>query len=554
MKKHISAVLVLTLVVTALLAGFAGTALADGVDFTVSPTVSEMTAGGDVEFRYTIVNNNGDALPDFTVKYKASGAGVASGSTVPGGGGVIDSSFVMNVNDSMLGQTLTFELYSGGNKIAETSAKVNKKTLSVNLKASASANKELADSGESVTFTFKLENQGEAEITDIVVKASNLNSGKALKDKFSLGAGSDPFTFTYKHTMTADVSVTPTISYKANGVDQTPITLNPINVTLGKRQVEVVLTADKKNPQAGEDVTFKLAISNKGNVSYSDMKVSMNGEEVSFPTSNLKPGDALEETYKRSFETSTEVTFSVTMKDQNGEQKSVTSNAVQITLPVDASVVNDKLKLVMSVDRPQLTSAGTVNFSGYVTNATEYNLMNVQVNEASLGNIFSTSLLEAGGQAAIEWPADINGTTQYNFVLTASDGDGNTYTINAQPITVTVQSVEPTPTNFDDAADVTESGQVLDNGGGSFNWSQFFLILAIVLVVLIVGVGVALIILWRKGKLSGGRPSGGRPGTRPSSASSSSSTARKKPSGSYGRGGGPRKPTGTKSYRDRNNF
>ena len=71
-------------------------------------------------------------------------------------------------------------------------------------------------------------------------------------------------------------------------------------------------------------------------------------------------------------------------------------------------------------------------------------------------------------------------------------------------------------------------------------------------------IGVALIVLWKKGKSGGGRPTGGRPSSgrpssgRPAPRPSSSSSARRPSSGSYG--SGPRKPTGTKSYRDRNNF
>ena len=129
-------------------------------------------------------------------------------------------------------------------------------------------------------------------------------------------------------------------------------------------------------------------------------------------------------------------------------------------------------------------------------------------------------------------------------MLTATDQDGNTYTINAEPITVTVKSVTPTPTNFEEAANITE--EPAEDTGGSFNASKFFLILAIVLVVLILCVGAALLILWKKGGRSGGRPASSRPSPAP----------RKKPSAaSYGRGPAPRKPGGSsKSYRDRNSF
>ena|GEM_PF-1348809 len=556
MKKYISAVLVLGLVLTMLLAGIPGVAkAAANVSFTVKPEVSEMTKGGDVTFSYTIENSGDTDLPDYTIEY--SGTSVESGAKVLADGNPVNGSFKMNVSDSMLGQTLTFTLTSTDGTSAKATAKIKQKELSVQLDTSVKASKEIADSGDTVTFTFKLENNGEADITNIVVKAPDLNGGKALKDKFSLAAGKS-YSFKYTYTMkSGDVTVKPKITYTANGESHT-INKDPITVTLSKRDVQVSATVSNNSPQAGEEVTFKLTIANNGNVSYSGMKVTLNGEEVDFPATKLKPGDSYDQTYTRTFEASTDVTFSVTMKDQNGEQKNVSYGPVQIELPVDSSAVSDKLKLVMNVDRPQLTSAGAVNFTGSISNATDYDFTNLQVNEASLGNVYSASSLEASGQANIEWTADVNATTTYNFVLTATDKDGKSYTINAEPITVTVQSVAPTPTNFEDAANVTDSSEVLNSGKSSFDWSKFFLILAIVLVVLIVGVGAALIVLWKKGKTpGGGRPSSGRPSSsgRPAPRPSSPTPARKKPSGSsYGRGGSPRKPSGSKSYHDRNNF
>jgi hypothetical protein len=549
---------VLTLVLTLLLAGIPGVAHAAGsADFSVKPKVKELAKGGDVVFEYAITNTGGTDIPDYVITYNGtplkSGGKILAGGTEPG-------EFTLKVDDSMLGQSLSFKLESSDGTSATASATVNKKTLSARLDVSFKASPdEIADAGSTVNFTFTLENNGEADITDIVVKAPNLNSGKALKDKFSLAPGKS-YSFKFPYTMTTgDITVTPKITYKANGEEQPAITKDPITVKLSVRDVNMAATVDNSSPQAGEEVTFTLTLTNNGNMAYSSLKVSMNGEEVEFPTSKLKPGETFSQTYKRSFEASTEVTFSVTMKDQNGEQRPL-SKAVQIELPVDATAVNDKLKLIMNVDRPQLTSAGSVNFTGYISNATDYDFINIQVNEASLGNVFSASMLEASGQENIEWPADVNATTTYNFVLTATDKDGNAYTINAEPITVTVQSAAPTPTNFDDAANVTESAEAQDTANASSDWSKFFLILAIVLVVLIVGVGAALLVLWKKGKTpGGGRLSSGRPTSsgRPAPRPSPSPAPRKKPSGSgsgtYGRG--PSRPSGgSKSYRDRNNF
>jgi len=529
--------LVLVLALGALLVGLPGVAKAEGVEFKVKLDREEKAPGEKVEFTFTINNKSGNELQNCQI-YLGDQSLVDEFGNVPPEG-IKDVSFSMSVTTEMLGKPLEFTLKYLDGSVKASPVVINKKELSVKLDVGVKADKTIADAGDTVTFTFNLENNGEADITGI--KVVDTVSGKTLKDKIDLARGKS-YSFTHKVTMTTgDITVKPRITYSANGAEQPAITKDPVVVKLSVRDVKMSVTVDNSRPRPGEEVTFTLSLANNGNVSYSKLKVSIAGEPVEFPSSSLKPGDSYTQTYKRSFEASTGVIFSVTMVDQNGEQRAL-DKTIDIQLPVDPSVVNEKLKLVMNVDRPQLTSAGVVNFTGYISNATEYEFINVQVNEATLGNVFSTSALAASGQLSIEYSANINETTTYNFVLTATDLDGNTYTINAEPITVTVKSVTPTPTNFEEAADITE--EPVEDTGGSFNASKFFLILAIVLVVLILCVGAALLILWKKGG-AGGRPTGSRPSPAP----------RKKPSAaSYGRGPAPRKSGGSKSYRDRNSF
>jgi len=535
LKKYISAFLVLVLALSALLVGSPRVAKAEDVVFTITPSKTEMTSGSDVEFTYSITNNKAEELQDCQITFGEKKIDIGK---VPAGS-TIGNTFTMSVTTEMLDNPLEFTLkYSDGSVKASTTIK--KKTLDVKLGVSVKADKTIADTGDTVTFTFSLENQGEAAITGITVKDST--SGKTLKDKFDLSPGKS-YSFTHKVTMTnKDITVTPHITYTANGEAQPAITKDPIVVKLSIRDVKMSVTADNPRPQPGEDVTFTLTLTNNGNMSYSKLKVSIAGEPVEFPSSSLKPGETFTQTYKRSFETSTSVIFSVTMVDQNGEQRAL-DKTIDIQLPVDASVVSEKLKLVMNVDRPQLTSAGVVNFTGYISNATDYEFVDVQVTEATLGEVFRTSALAASGQLSIDYTADINETTTYYFVLTVKDQDGNIHTINAEPITVTVKSVTPTPTNFEEAAEISE--EPAEDTGGSFNASKFFLILAIVLIVLILCVGAALLILWKKGGKSGGRPTGSRPSSAP---------RKKLSAGSYGRSPSPRKPGGSKAYRDRNSF
>ncbi|NLT97140.1 MAG: hypothetical protein GXW96_03130, partial [Christensenellaceae bacterium] len=350
LKKHISAFLVLVLALGALLVGLPRVAKAEGVVFTVTPGKTEMASGGEVEFTFSITNNREDALTDCQIYFGDKKVSKDIGN-VPAGSTTGDT-FTMTVSTEMLGQPLEFTLkYSDGSVTARTSIK--KKELSVKLDVGVKADKTIADAGDTVTFTFNLENNGEADITGI--KVVDTVSGKTLKDKFDLARGKS-YSFTHKVTMTTgDITVTPKITFTANGAEQPAITKDPIVVKLSIRDVKMSVTVDNSRPQPGEEVTFTLSLTNNGNVSYSKLKVSIAGEPVEFPSSKLTPGETFTQTYKRSFEASTAVIFSVTMVDQNGEQRAL-DKTVDIQLPVAPSIVKEKLKLVMNVDRPQLTS------------------------------------------------------------------------------------------------------------------------------------------------------------------------------------------------------
>ena len=347
--------------------------------------------------------------------------------------------------------------------------------------------------------------------------------------------------------MAKDITVNATVSYSAGGAAQSPVGVNPIALTLESRKVESTLTVSNDKPTAGEDVTFTLKLVNKGNVPYKNIKILVNGEEKSYP-SKLEANSEVTGDFKMSFQTSTDVSCSISLTDHTGETKQINSNTVSIDLPVDPNAVASKLQFAMNVDRPQLTSAGTINFTGLITNGTDYELTNVKVDEATLGNIFSADTLAAGGKANVPFSADINETTTYSFVLTATDKDGNPYTVNAEPITVTIQAAgtEPTP-GFEDAADVTES--LAPDSNVSLGSIGTLGIIAIVLVVLIIGVGVTLLVLWKKGQSP--KKSTTLPGRSTTPAGRTAAPAgRKKPASSYTR----KKAPTQKSYRDRNNF
>jgi len=523
LKKHISIILIMTLLLTAVFS-FGGVALA-APGLTVTPRTDTASEGGTFTFEYNVSSDSDTNINGLITCVTLNNKPVTQEFTAVKGDN--PGTFELEVPTDMLGKDLTFTF---DNLSATT--QIKKKELVTKLAASGSTPRTLYGEGETVKFEFKIENQGETTLDGIVVKAPELNNGNALNEPLTLAPGESK-TVKHSHTMTGDVTVNASVSYSVGGAAQSPYGINPITLTKESRDVKPELSVSNDKPAAGEEVTFTLKLVNGGNVPYKNIKVLANGVEQDYP-SKLEAGETVSGEFKMSFQTSTDVSCSISLEDHTGETRQINSNTVSIDLPVDPNAVESKLQFTMNVDRPQLTSAGTINFTGLITNGTDYELTNVKVDEATLGNIFSANTLAAGGKANVPFSTDINETSSYSFVLTATDKDGNTYTVNHEPITVTIQSTAPEETpGFEDAADVTETPLTLDNNV-SLGSIGTLGIIAIVLVVLIIGVGVALLVLWKKGQ---------------SPRKSTTPPGRKKPASSY-----TRKKTPQKNYRDRNNF
>ena len=540
MKRYIFLMMIVTLLLSFIMA-FGGIALADtAVTLTLSKNDVEASAGDTAHITAAVFNDITETLTEYRVVY--NGNTYADGVNLINGAVNESLSIDLPIDESMLNQNLTFkvqyktatqtEWVDGGT----AKLKVNKKMLSVNMAASASVDESLVDRGDKVTFTFQVENQGEATLENIVIKAAGLNNGGALNNEpVSLAAGSAPWEFTYDYTVADAITVTPTITYSANGEAQTPKTLDPIEIKIITRDVDAELTVDNDSPDAGEDVTFTLVLRNNGNVPYTNIKVFYNGIEQGFSTSKLGQDDEASEEYTMPFTKSTDVQFNITLDDHEGSTRPLDSNTVTINIPVDTDAISSGVTMTIDPDVSELASAGTVAFSGRVSNTTDYSLSDVVVSEATIGDVLGPIGIDGHDNDQFSSQVDINETTTYNFVLTFKDEDGQTHTVNADPITVTITAPEAEETNIaDDATELT-----LEQEGGSNSLSTL-VILGIVLFVLIIGVGVALLVLWRKGQ-------------RPKNASSSKLGGKSKKPGV--RKVKPKKrSTGPKGYRDRNNF
>ncbi len=555
MKKYLSIIIVIAMVIS-IFSGYPKVAKAAGVEVKITPGSVAMTAAGDTTLQVTVSNNTDTEIAEGAVlKREANGhqCGTAFGKIVPGDHG--DMSFGITVTDAMFGTQETFQLYQadGVTKIDGASAKVSfvlNQTVSLGATFEVSPS-ELVAEGDKIKLIVKVENKGNVSLKNIAVKLD----GKMIHESEFTLAPLETKTVEYIYTVSKAALLAPVVYYKVNGTGDTQKydQITPIQLVIESRKVDMTLTADPTNPQAGQDVTLKVAVTNNGNVPYKNLKAYINGELVDFPSSTLAPGKTYNTTYTRSYTASMEVVFLLTLEDNKGETVNV-DESVLIELPVDDSEIASKLKMNMEVDRPTLTSGGTVTFTGNIVNGTNYTLKNLVVTETSQNKeVYSAALLESYMSTSFLYTIDVSETGTYSFQLTVQDTAGATHTITSEPITVTITSAALPSSSASGSAEVSPTD---GTGESKSSGLKAIVIIAIILVVLIIGVGVALLLLWKAQKSGGviSRGSATKTGVPKAGASktgaSNSGVPKKKPSV------GPmkRKKPVSRGYRDRNNF
>ena len=472
-------------------------AMAGDFSLSVSPNPINASAGQTVTLTATVKNNGSGELSGFSIVCEGTEC-YSSGATVAPGG-TVTANFNFTVTASMISAgSVSFRLESGGGTIATDTVMFQQAQPKLVVTESYPDPKTTAllNVNDVIQITFTLQNQGDIKIDNISVKASGVNGGKPFSPSgFSLSPGAKKTVYS-SFTFKSKITIKPVVTFSVNGSTQT-MDLAPITMDKAIADVEAKLSVNNAKPQAGEEVIFTLNITNNGNITYTKVSASWNGENWPLPTSTLSPGQTITKTYKRAFEISEDVQLTITLTKQQGPV-SIHTNTVKILLPIDQQDLKQNISFVIKADRTKMTSGGTVNFTGYVANNSYYDLSGVSVSDPLVGEVLSVAKIPAGSRETISAQATVEKTATFNFVLTASDREGQQYTFEAEPITVTViddsfgtpEPSVPLETAAAETATITpkSSGPLL-----------IWIIAAIVLTVLIIIVGVALIVLWRSG-------------------------------------------------------
>ena len=479
MKKIVSFLLTI-LMVMGMLAAFPGVAMAaDDLDMDVSYTPTTLMTGGEVKLTVNIKNNGDDvesAVLSVDGKTLAEFGNILSGGTK-------DYSGTITVGSNQIGKNISVVLnytYGGEQKSISQTINIGKKEANVELSTAVKVDKDTVPYNTKVNFTFVVENQGDVEFENATITASALNGGKAISKPFNVKAG-DTEMVTYTGTIMKTITVEPVLKFTAAGKSYSK-KMDKITVTMSDASMEVELTADTFTPEPDSDVVFSIKLTNNGNVDFKNIKV-LDSFDNKIPTdsASLKAGESMNAQTALSFTESKQVGFTVTAEDSSGQSYTFNSNVLDIqvaaatetpTLTVNPS---EMLQLDIVTDRTKLVSDGIVTFTLTLKNNSGGALQNVVLSEKTMGNLETIADLAPGEQEFVK-EVELKEDTKFVFSVTATDLQGN-------QIAVTSDEIE-----------VTMDGKEAGDGIGTLLW-----VIGIILV-LIIGTGVTLLILMNKEK------------------------------------------------------
>ncbi|MEG0834459.1 MAG: hypothetical protein RR413_03345 [Christensenellaceae bacterium] len=441
MKKALSFIIVLALVITVVFS-FGGVALAaDNVNLVVKVNPSSLAGPGDTSL-YVQVQNGGDPIANVNINYPAPTSSVISLGNIPTGETRDHSNPNWTITEEMFSKDLTFTAtftsQDGTQKSVNATVNIAKKDPVVKVSGSSSAETKTAKSGDKVKFTFKFKNEGNVKIDNAYLKAPPLKGGDQLGDNFSLEPG-ETVTKTWAEPLTKDTTVNAVITYAVNGTQKT-YEFEPVGVKVDAAAaaggMSVSATADKQTVAAGESVNFTVNVQNTGTSDLKDLVVvDPSGTKLSMSETSLAKGASATGTASVAIAQTSNIAFNATAKDAAGNNINVQSNAVAITTgdaqptasasapaTVDPKTV---MKIDLDLSTNKLQKPGEVDFSIKLVNLSGQELKDVVVSEKTLGVIGTLPTFNTA-EESFDKKVMVEETTSYTIMATATMPDGTT--------------------------------------------------------------------------------------------------------------------------------
>ncbi|WP_353423359.1 DUF7507 domain-containing protein [Christensenella massiliensis] len=487
MKKIVAILLAAVLAVTLCISMSATAFAASSIKITASVSPGSLTGAGTVSVKVTVQNGSDGEINDVTVEFP-DGDSENIGSIAAGESGTRSDS-AWHVSEDMLDTDLIFSASFTDEDGDTQTIKTNPLTISKEdskaaASASASASEDSVESGERVTFTFSLKNEGNVTLEDASLTSpdSGQFSDSQLHKTFTLEPGETKI-LKWTVSLKESVDISPVFTYTADGeehtakADRVSVTVDGAEPSASQDEdsLEVVASADKTQVSAGDTVSFEVTVRNHGSADLENLKVTDgDGNEVDFTGDRLDAGSAAKGTLELTVQETSDFVFTAKAEDEDGNTVEAKSEPIEVT--VDAVDLTTALTMDVSFI-PEISQAGPVDFTFKVKNNSGQELKNIVISEATLGTIATIESMTAAEQD-ITQQIQVAQTTSYVFTISGELPDGTKLQSQTQqPATVTVKQAA--------------------GGMGTM------LILFVVIIAAIIAVAIALAVLIHKNKKAG---------------------------------------------------
>ena len=493
--------------------------LAFAADITVSNvsvSPSSLSGGGNVTVKGTIKNTVGEDI-SLSVSYAEDvkvNKDLAAGDSYT-------FSVTCGVSSSDLDSSNTYVVVDWSSDNHSGSKRVNfqvsREEEKVALTFTRSISKTTINAGDSVKLTYSLKNTGTADITGLSITDPAVPDGVASGLSLKAGA-SKTVSKTIKPSET--VTSTPKATFTAGGSSHSKsVESKKITVSGGDAKLSVSAIVDKALINAGDTVTFTIALRNDSTVAVNNITVTddqgntvKSGLSIAASSDNDTKTETF--TYQTTLSSPRAVTFKVSYPSGE-ETKTVTSSPVVVNINGQPflSAAPTNVSISATADPTLLTLPGEVTFTITVENIGDVALKDVTVSESRLGTLGTFATLGIGEKQTLTKQTTVSAAGNYLFQVTAEDGDGMQYSASSSTISIS----SPTAAATDNT--------VNPSGGDSLS-TLFIIMIVIVVLILIAGITLAVLVMQekrakKKGPKGGPHPPKGGPGPRSRAASHS---------------------------------
>ncbi|MBQ4061638.1 MAG: hypothetical protein IJD14_02145 [Christensenellaceae bacterium] len=349
-----------------------------------------------------------------------------------------------SVSSSKLGKDIpvvvTYNFAEQEKKSITKSFKIAKGASAVSINTSVTSDKTTIQAGDTVNFSFSIENTSEVAIQNAKLTATGLNSGAQIGSTFSLaakGKSGSSTVIVYEAVFENSATIQPKLTYTAGGKSYST-NLDAVVITVGNPGVEFVITPSATKAEVGEEVSFDLAITNSGNVDFDSFYVYDNLDNmVALDQETLAMGQSIEASHKMIISETTQVKFIAAAQDADGNEYEFTSDDVTIEVALGASGA-ELFTLNVEADKTELTEEGEILFSLTLENKSSQPYTDVVINEETLGEITSYTSFP-NGKKILQYSITMAESQNFVFTLTATAPDGSAVKYTAPAIQVNVE-------------------------------------------------------------------------------------------------------------------